>query len=106
MLTGNDMRAASAGEGVWRLIEVRDDCAPAAAAHVPDRRLHLRRHAALAEMAGALVLAQLRDRYPLECARARRAVVDRDALDRGQDEQILDAERAREERRGQVLVDH
>src|SRR6185369_15777518 len=102
----NDMGAALAGDRGQGALEVRDDRALAARLDVADRRLDLGSHAAGSEMAGALVGLHLRKRHGGEALLARLAEIDRDALDRREDEESLDAERARELDRGEVLVDY
>src|SRR5262249_36629102 len=103
---GDDMRAALAGKRRARALEVRDDRALPAAFHVPDGGLDLRAHAAQGEVTGAGGGLELGEPHAVEEALLRLAEVDRDAIDRREDEQRADAEGAGEQRGSEVLVDH
>src|SRR5215831_12720843 len=92
---GDDMRAARTVERGARVLEMADDGAPAAALDVADRRLDLWSHAAAAEMALALVALELAQLDALERALSGLAEIHRDPLDRGEDEEIGQAELAR-----------
>src|SRR5215510_8669927 len=87
-------------------LEGGDDRPPPARLDVPDGRLDLGRHAALPEVALGLVALEFAERYRVEAPLAGRVEVDGDALHGREDKEVRDAERAREKRRGEVLVDH
>src|SRR5690349_6225719 len=99
------MRAAFPAERGGRMFEVADDGAAAAALEVADGRFHLGAHAAAREVAIALVLLQFTEGDLRKLALRGLSEVDGDALHGGKDEKVGDAEGAREQRRGEVLVD-
>src|SRR4051812_34341000 len=105
-LAANDMGAARTLERGARVVEVRDDRALAARLDVADRGLNLGTHAALGKVTGALERLELAQRDGLEVALLRFAEIDRDALDRSEDEQFLQLKRLREDHGREVLVDH
>ena len=77
--------------------------APAASTNAARR--HLRPHAAPGELAARRQLAQPRGAAPRRATPARRAEADRGGRDVGRDHQALGADRARQQRPGEVLVE-
>jgi len=106
LLHRDKFRAGLAGDGVLQVGQAGDNRPPAAGLEKPDDPLNLRRHTARAEVPFRAIALRLVDGHAVERALVRLPEIQADLLHVGGDDEQIRAEQARQQRRGEILVNH